>query len=203
MADLDRALSEVAFIRETLAASTRFRGLAPYAVATSGFFAVATAVLQSIQTAGPTPSSLAFVGVWTAVAAMSLLLIGGEAVVRSKRLHSGIGDLMLAGTLRVLLPFFGAGAAITLIVARISPETIWMLPGLWQIVIALAGFATRATLPPGIVWAASWYLGCGVVVLLAGASSHTVSPWMMGVPFGIGQLLVAAILRRAAGGSHG
>jgi hypothetical protein len=40
-----------------------------------------------------------------------------------------------------------------------------------------------------------WYLVCGLVCLTIAGGSHLLSPWEMGIPFGIGQLLVAAVLR--------
>jgi hypothetical protein len=40
----------------------------------------------------------------------------------------------------------------------------------------------------------AWYLGAGLVSLLIAAGHHALLPWAMGIPFGVGQLLVAAVL---------
>jgi hypothetical protein len=40
-----------------------------------------------------------------------------------------------------------------------------------------------------------WYLAAGLTCLPVGDGERAFSPWAMGVPFGIGQLLVAAVLQ--------
>jgi hypothetical protein len=44
-----------------------------------------------------------------------------------------------------------------------------------------------------------WYLAAGLMCLMAGSVTRTLSPWMMGIPFGVGQLLVAAVLQYGYG----
>jgi hypothetical protein len=40
-----------------------------------------------------------------------------------------------------------------------------------------------------------WYLVAGLTCLAVEGGPRTLSPWAMGIPFGIGQLLVAAVLQ--------
>jgi hypothetical protein len=40
-----------------------------------------------------------------------------------------------------------------------------------------------------------WYLAAGLTCLAVGSGDWALSPWSMGVPFGVGQLLVAAVLQ--------
>jgi hypothetical protein len=40
-----------------------------------------------------------------------------------------------------------------------------------------------------------WYLAAGLTCLMIESGPGVLSPWAMGIPFGIGQLLVAAVLR--------
>jgi hypothetical protein len=44
-------------------------------------------------------------------------------------------------------------------------------------------------------WVGIWYLCCGLTCLMLQSRVHALSPWTMGVPFGVGQLLVAAVLQ--------
>ena len=74
-----------------------------------------------------------------------------------------------------------------------------MLPGLWQILLALLGFSVLSNLPREMAWVAGWYFCCGAVVLALAGQAGTLSPWMMGVPFAVGQIAVAVILLRADG----
>jgi hypothetical protein len=50
-----------------------------------------------------------------------------------------------------------------------------------------------------VILAAAWYLIAGTVVLMLTSASRTLGPWDMGLPFGMGQRLLAAILRIAEG----
>lgn len=50
-----------------------------------------------------------------------------------------------------------------------------------------------------MVWVAGWYFLCGTIVLALAGRSGVLSPWMMGLPFAIGQAVVAVILYRANG----
>lgn len=202
MTELERAIADVAFIQQRLAASTRFDGLAPHAMAATGLLALMAAAAQTIWPR-LADSPYTYVVVWSAVALAAVALIGGEALQRSHRLHGSMADTMIASTLRLLLPFIGAGVAVALVLLRLAPASSWLLPGLWQLLIALAGFSAVSTLPRAIVWPAGWYFASGVTVLAWAATTGTLDPWMMGLPFGLGQLTVALVLHRAMRGGRG
>jgi hypothetical protein len=70
-----------------------------------------------------------------------------------------------------------------------------MLPGLWELIFSLGVFASCRFLPRQMFGVGVWYLAAGLFCLAAGAAAHALSPWMMGIPFGIGQILVAAVLQ--------
>ena len=76
-----------------------------------------------------------------------------------------------------------------------------MLPGLWQIFVALGLFAAVRCLPRAVMLAGAWYLLAGTAVLILASEDEALSPWLMGLPFGAGQLLMAAALHFAEGQS--
>ena len=76
-----------------------------------------------------------------------------------------------------------------------------MLPGLWKILVSLGIFASARSLPRTVTLGGAWYFVAGFACLLLASQSHALSPWIMGVPFVAGQLLMAAILYLASGGS--
>ena len=78
-----------------------------------------------------------------------------------------------------------------------------MLPGLWQIVLSLGVFAALRVLPRAVAVAGAWYFLSGVAVLILGSQTRELSPWAMGLPFGVGQFLLAGILRWTIGDDHG
>jgi hypothetical protein len=197
MGDLEHALSQVEFIQHRFAASTRFRGFAPQTVALTGILAIALAAAQTFWPTAFGAQGLGFVQAWILAAVVATSLVGVEAMARSRRLHGGMADLMMAGTLRLLFPFGAVGLVITLVIVKTTPETIWILPGLWQLLVALIGFSAASTLPRTIIWPSAWFFLCGTVVLLLAGRTGAATPWMMGIPFGVGQALVAAILYHA------
>lgn len=46
--------------------------------------------------------------------------------------------------------------------------------------------------------AGAWYLVAGFVVLMLAVREQSLSPWYMGIPFTVGQLLVAYIVHRTS-----
>ena len=85
---------------------------------------------------------------------------------------------------------------------RFAPDSLWLLPGLWQVLVALGIFASVRSLPPLIALVGAWYFVAGVAVLIVASLGQSLSPWMMGLPFAIGQFLMAAVLYFASGEHH-
>ncbi len=77
-----------------------------------------------------------------------------------------------------------------------------MLPGLWQVLVSLGLFAAVRSLPRSINLVGGWYLLSGTVVLVLAAQArgmqHELDPWLMGLPFAVGQFLMAGILWHAS-----
>jgi hypothetical protein len=192
MRELDRALLDINFVRGHIARTTQFKGYGPLTLAATGLFALGVASLQAQMPAAD--GAFGFLALWGATAAITVTLIGIEAVLRSRRLHGGMAVEMLRSAVEHLLPSVTAGILITFALARWAPNSLWMLPGLWQIVFSLGVFSTARILPKAVFIVGIWYLGCGLACLALG-QSDPLSPWSMGVPFGGGQLLVACILR--------
>jgi hypothetical protein len=201
MRELDRALLDINFVREHIARTTQFRGYGPLTLAATGALAFGVAALQTAFHAPSRDRALEFIAVWSATAAVAVILIGIEAVVRSRRLHVGMAVEMLQSAIEQFLPAVTAGVLIAFALARWSPSSLWMLPGLWQIVFSLGVFSTARILPKAVFIVGIWYLGCGLACLAVG-QSDPLSPWSMGVPFGGGQLLVACILQISRRSSH-
>ena len=128
-------------------------------------------------------------------AAVSAMLIGSEMIVRVSWAHSGLAQEMLIAAVEQFLPAAAAAILVTAILWLKAPDALWSLPGLWQIFFSLGIFASRRTLPPAIVLAAVWYLMTGLGCLAFGMADQVFAPWLMGVPFGVGQLLVAGVLQ--------
>ncbi len=201
--DLDRALADIFAIRSQIAAGTAFRGYGPAAVAVTGGLALATAILQFLWLDDPSGHPLVFFGGWAAAALVSGAMIWTEMQARSHRHHSGLADVMIHQAIEQFLPAGVAGVLLAVMLLKFAPEALWLLPGLWQVLVSLGIFASVRSLPRTVAFAGAWYFVAGFGCLLLASQSHALSPWTMGLPFAIGQLLMAAILHFASGENDG
>jgi hypothetical protein len=203
MSDLDKALADILAIRSQIAAGTAFRGYGPATIAVTGGLALLTAMAQHALLDQPSAQPVLFFTTWAATALVSAALIWVEMRARSRRHHGGLADAMLFQAVEQFLPAGAAGALLGVLLWKFAPETLWMLPGLWQVIVALGIFASIRSLPRAVAFAGAWYFVAGFTCLLIASQNHTLSPWTMGLPFAVGQLLMAAILHSATGESHG
>jgi hypothetical protein len=198
MRDLEKALTDISAIRSQIAAATAFRGYGPAALAATGGVALVTMIAQAVFLDHPTANALLFFGSWIATAFLSAAIIGIEMHGRSRRLHSDLADVMIYNAIEQFLPAGAAGALLLIVFARFIPESLWMLPGLWQILVSLGIFASLRALPRGVALGGAWYFITGFAALWLASATETRSPWTMGLPFVVGQLLIAAILHFSA-----
>jgi len=79
------------------------------------------------------------------------------------------------------------------VLVRAVPSALWMLPGLWQVIFSLGVFSSCRFLPRPMLAAGAWYLLSGLTCISL-ADGRALSPWAMGISYGVGQLMVAGIL---------
>jgi hypothetical protein len=197
MIDLDKALADITAIRSQMARGTEFAGYGPLTVAATGLLALAAGGIQAFFLPAPAMDLFAYLALWVATAAVSVVLTGSEMVARSRRIHSGLADEMIHAATEQFIPAGVAGALLTFVLFRFAPQSLWMLPGLWQIVFSLGLFASCRSLPRPIFAVGVWYLAAGLITLALANGAEAFSPYAMALPFGIGQLFMAAILYRS------
>ncbi len=193
MDDLHKALGDISSIRLQMARTTEFRGYGPATLAATGLFALGAAVAQAWWLPDAANHVPAYLYIWTATAIISAALIGVQTVTRAQRMHSGMADEMIRMAVEQFVPSAGAGALLTLVLLKSAPSAQWMIPGLWQIIFSLGVFSSCRFLPRLMALAGAWYLVTGLTSIALG-DTRALSPWTMGISFGIGQLLVAGIL---------
>jgi len=194
MNDLYQALGDISRIRRQVAATTEFRGYGPATLAATGVMALLAAVAQKLLVPEPATAHLsAYLMLWCSTAVLAIALTGAQMFTRSRRIHSALSDDMIRMAAEQFLPSLGAGLLLTIVLFRYVPHSAWMLPGLWQIVFSLGIFSSCRFLPKPILAAGAWYLFTGLACIAIGPVAAC-SPWAMGVPYGTGQLLAAAIL---------
>jgi hypothetical protein len=201
MMDLRDALNQIAAIRQQVARTGEFRGYRALPVAFSGLLAFAAAGVQLIALPEPSDAPFAFFALWIGTAALSVAATGWEMLARLRRSVSPLEREKLIVAVTQFCPCLLAGAVLMLVIARFSPENLWMLPGLWAMFFGLGMFASWRLVAHGVAWVGAYYLAAGALSLILARGDAAFSPWVMAVPFGVGQLLTAAVLYRSVEGT--
>lgn len=203
MRNLDKALADIDAIKSQIAAGTAFRGYGPAALAATGVLAIGAALVQMLWLGDAAARPEAFLACWGVAAALAAGIVGWEMHRRAHRHHSGLADAMIHQAKEQFLPAAAAGILLALVLWQFAPDTLWLLPGLWQVLVGVGIFASARSLPRAIALAGAWYVLAGIGVAIAASEARTLSPWSMGIPFAIGQFLMAAIVHRASGEPDG
>jgi hypothetical protein len=193
MNELNKALGDISNIRRQMALSTEFRGYGPATLAATSGIAILAATVQAVWLPNPASHIPAYLAIWISTAILSAALIAVQTVTRSQRMHSGMADEMIKMAVEQFLPSACAGTLLTIVLVGSVPATLWMLPGLWQITFSLGIFSSCRFLPRPMAAAGVWYLLTGLTCI-ALADGRALSPWTMGISYGVGQLLVSGIL---------
>ncbi len=191
---LDEALRQISDIRQQMARSEVFRGYRSITVGFSGAAGLSAAALQPQWVASPQIELGRYLGLWLGVAAASLTVAGTEMYWRARGAGSGLARQQTQLAVEQFLPCVVVGALLTLCIYRSAPHVAWMLPGLWSLIYGLGVFASYRLVPRQVFWVGAFYILCGCGCLLWGRGENVLSPWQMGISFGGGQLLGAAIL---------
>jgi hypothetical protein len=193
MHPLDKALGDITSIRRQVARSTEFRGYGAATLAATGLIAITAAITQAFLLPDPSNHIANYLRIWITTAILSAVLIGMQTLARTRRIHSGMADEMILMAVEQFLPSVGAGALITIVLMRFVPALVWMLPAFWQITFSLGVFASCRFLPRPMAVAGAWYLLTGLTCIGLG-DTRALSPWSMGIAYGVGQLIVSAVL---------
>ncbi len=192
--ELREALTQIYEIRQQVERTECFRGYRAVPVAFSGVLALACAVIQSVWIPDPASQIWAYLGLWVGVALISMVITGMEMLWRCRHATSPLTEVTTQLAVAQFLPAVVAGGLLMIVLAVFSPKNLWMLPGLWSMFFSLGIFASYRLLPRATFWVALFYLVAGLVCLAVAQNEYAFSPWAMGIPFGVGQLLAAATL---------
>jgi hypothetical protein len=198
MRELNKALADILEIRAQIAAGTSFRGYGPTAIAATGVIGLLTAALQAVRPDLFASTPDVFVYCWLGAAVICAAVVRIEMQGRSRRMHSHLADTMINQAIEQFMPAAAASLFMPLFLLRSAPQAVWIMPGLWQLFASLGLFASVRSLPRSIALVGGWYFVSGFACLLWASTTQSLSPWLMGVPFFAGQLLMAAILHFSA-----
>lgn len=193
MNELYRALGDINSIRRQVANTTEFGGYGPATVATTGVLAILAAVAQQLWLPDASDHIGGYLGIWVSTALASAVLTGIQMHTRARRIHSALSDEMIRMAIEQFVPSIVAGLLITVVVLGSAPHVAWIIPGMWQVTFSLGIFSSCRFLPKPMVAAGVWYLSTGLACIAMG-NVQSFSALAMGIPFGVGQFSIAAIL---------
>lgn len=192
--ELRDALSQIAEIRDRVAAAERFRGYRAAPLAMSGGFAVLAALLQPHLLNDPAADLLGYLALWLTTAFLGASVCASGVWLRHRHGDDPLAKQRTWLAVSQFVPCLAAGGLVTLVIARHAPEHARLLPGLWQVFFSLGVFASARLLPKAIVGVGVFYLLAGTANLTFAAGPAAFHPWAMGLPFAVGQFATAVIL---------
>jgi hypothetical protein len=192
--ELHEALTQITEIRLQMARTQVFRGYHSIPTVFSGVLAIGAAAVQSVWIPNPVEAISHYLLLWFAVAFFSVVAAGVEMWMHCRRSTSALTREVTWLAVEQFLPAVVGGALLTYALVNAAPESVALLPGLWQVLFSLGVFASCRLLPRSVFAVGVFYMAAGMVSLVWARGDLSLSPWVMGLPFGIGQLLAATVL---------
>lgn len=195
MTDLERALADIAEVRERLGHVQRFRGYSALAAAVSGMFAIAAGAVQALlvpRVQTPHEGHLYF-ALWFVCCAASVLVNYGaiahwyvnDATARDRWQTATVGLSMI--------PALVLGAILSF--ALLRENLFAFLPGVWYGCYGVGLFASRTMVPRAVVPIAAAFMIGGMGLLFV-PPSIALQWWVLPLGFGVGQLAISLIIMR-------
>lgn len=193
--DLERALADIAEVRERLGTVQRFKGYSGLAALVSGVFAIAAGVVQWLLVpAIPTPhDGRLYFAIWFACCAASVIVnysaiahwYVNDATARERWQTATVGFS--------ILPALLLGAALSFALLRAG--LFAFLPGVWCGCYGVGLVASRTTLPRAVVPICIAFLAAGALLLFTPAEV-ALAPWVLPATFGAGQIAIGVLVMR-------
>jgi hypothetical protein len=195
MTDLERALADIAEVRERLGGVQRFKGYSGLAALVSGGFAAAAGVVQWLlvpAVASPHDGRLYF-AIWFACCAASIVVnysaiahwYVNDATARERWQTATVGF--------AILPALLLGAALSF--ALLRANLFAFLPGVWFGCYGVGLIASRTMLPRAVAPVCAAFLVAGAALLFA-PPEIALAPWILAMGFGAGQAIIGIIVIR-------
>jgi hypothetical protein len=192
--ELERALSDLAEVRDRLVRVQRFEGYSAAAAMASGAGALLAGYVQWQTAPLPQlPQALhRYALIWMTCLAVALLLNYGAVAIWVWRHRGPAASSGFRTAARSIAPSVVLGGLLTL--ALIDRSAYGLLPGTWFALYSLGLFASRDSLPRSTF---AVTLGFGVLAalfLVSPLQAVALAWWVMPLGFGIGQIAVGALI---------
>jgi hypothetical protein len=192
--ELDRALSDLAEVRDRLAHVQRFEGYSAPASAASGIVAVVAGFVQFAL--APHPKSERelhfYLAIWLSCLAAGLLLNYGAVAIWLLK-HRGPADQSRFRTAALsIAPSVVLGGVLT--VGLLDRGSYALLPALWFAFYAIGLFASYAVIPRATIFITFGFSLLAMLFSITPLVAQSLSWWVMPLGFGLGQIGIGFFL---------
>lgn len=193
MTEIERALLDIAEVRERMGAAQQFKGYSGVAAIASGFFAIVAGIVQAILVPDAAANGSRYFAIWIVCCAAAILVNYG-AIAHWFISDASARDRWQTRTVGLaILPALVLGAALSF--ALFGAGSIALLPGLWCATYGAGLFASRTMVPRGVVPVAALFMLAGVALLFA-PPALALAWYVPAATFGIGQTLIGWLVLR-------
>jgi hypothetical protein len=192
--EVRQAMADLAEVRVRLATVQRFDGYSGNAAFASGVVAILAGIVQGLLAPQPaTPQAREiYLIIWLTCLGCALAINYGAIVVWRTRNRGEQAGAQFRTVGMSIVPAIAAGGVVTLALVLRGLDDL--LPGMWCATYALGLFSSRAMVPRDVVLVAAAF-GAVAAVLLLAPNIHPLAWWIMPAAFGIGQIVIGAIVR--------
>jgi hypothetical protein len=192
--ELQRALSDLAEVRNRLVRAQRFEGYSAAAAIASGAAALLAGAVQRLTDPLPAlPAALhRYVVIWMTCLAVALALNYGAAAVWLWRHRGPAAASGFRSAARSIAPSIVLGGLLT--VALIDRSAYALLPGTWFALYSLGLFASREAIPESTLPITLGFGALAALFLVSPLQQIALAWWVMPFGFGIGQIAVGGLI---------
>ena len=194
MVEIERALSDLAEVRDRLVRVQRFEGYSALAAVASGVGALIAGYVQA--RVAPLPSSSAslhaYVVIWMVCLAVALALNYGAAAIWMLKHRGPAAASGFRTAARSIAPSVVLGGLLT--VALIDRGAYTLLPGTWFALYSLGLFASRDAIPRTTALVTLGFAVLAALFLVSPLQHVALAWWVMPLGFGAGQVAVGALI---------
>jgi uncharacterized membrane protein len=194
--EIERALSDLAEVRDRLVRTQRFEGYSAAAAVASGVAALVAGYVQSQMAPLPQqPEALhRYVTIWMTCLAVGLTLNYGAVVVWLWKHRGPAAASGFRTAARSIAPSVVLGGLLT--VALIDRSAYALLPGTWFALYSLGLFASRDAIPRSTLAITFGFAALAALFLVSPLQSVALAWWVMPLGFGAGQIGVGVLIWR-------
>lgn len=186
------ALDQLLEIHTHLAKSEVFRG---YRATQTMCIGIAALVFAFIQAHFLKPhDAISFVKSWIIVGTIIVVWVGSSLLYQYIANENNLKRYQTIIVARQFLPSLVAGFIMTFIMISIGEQGVIFLPGMWSILFGLGLFSMLPYMPKPVGGVGIFYLVAGSLLIYMVRMGMSLSPWGMGLTFGLGNVTSSLIL---------